>query len=120
MATFNHTQRVFARERLTVTNGAVVTLTASKYLQAASPVGGNQNGAFKRKAGGALIMPDSGSGAIHYSMDGTAPTTGTAVTDVGAYAAATDVVSLESLDSITLFKMIALAADAIVEVWYLR
>ncbi len=120
MATFNVSKIVFARERLTVTSSAVKTLTAATYEQAASPVGGNQNGAYKRRATGAIVMVDSGSGALHFTVDGTDPTSGVTVSDVGGYAAAIDSIVLESHEAIKQFKAKALSADAIIEVWYLR
>lgn len=120
MATFIMTKRVFARERLTATSGAVKQLTASSYNQSASPVGGNQNGAYKRRATGALIQLCDSTGSQHYTVNGTDPTTGSAVTDVGFTAAALDCIVLESYEAIENFKAIALVADSIFEVWYLR
>lgn len=119
MATFNVTKRAFARERLTVTN-AVKTLTASVYVPANS-TGGNQAGNFKRRATGARIVPGGSSGDINFTTDGTLPTADATVSGVGTIAGARDVITLESEESIRMFKAIALTAtDAIVEIEYYR
>lgn len=120
MAILNFSDRVFARERLTVTSGGVSTCTAATYLQAGSPVGGNQNGTYKRAAVGALVWLDSGSGSIHFTTDGTDPTAVLTGAGVGAPASALDMIPLETLDAVKKFKAIALSANAYLEVWYLR
>ncbi len=113
-------RQVMARERLAVTSGAVKTLTAATYLQSASPTGPNQYGVNKRCALAAMVVNDSGAGAIHYTIDGTDPTSGVTSSDVGNYLAATDVVILDSLEAIIKFKAKALSADGIIEVTYFR
>lgn len=124
MATFNVTKRSFTRERKQVTSGAVVTLTSSVYLPALTAIeettGNNAGVIQKRVAGAARIVIDSGSGNIHFTEDGTDPTTGVTNVDVGNIAGAGDIIFLESLDAIKQFKAIALAANAQLEVTYYR
>ncbi len=120
MALFLTRKSVFARERLTATSGAVKTLTATKYEQSSSPVGGNQAGVFKNRASGAIIQLTSASGSLSFTVDGTDPTAGTTVSDVGQPVAAGDTILLETHEAIVNFKGIALSDDAIFEVWYCR
>lgn len=122
MAIFNIREIVFARERLTVTNGAVVSLTAATYEQAASPKGGNQIGTYKRRAIGALIFLEASTGSLHYScLAGAVPTTGATVNDIGAVAQALDMIILDSHEAIANFQALATSAtNSIIEVWYLR
>lgn len=111
---------VMARERLTVTT-AVKALTASKYDQSLVTLAPNQRGMYKRRAQSALVTLENSSGDIHYTKDGTDPTTAVTVSGVGFTASARDVIPLDSLEEIINFKMIALASpDAIVEVVYYR
>ncbi len=120
MPTFNMTKRVMARERLTATSAGIKQLTASLYNQTASPVGGNQSGTYKRRATGALLMLVESTGSMHFTVEGTSPTTGATVNDIGMTAVALDAIVLESYESIVLFKGIAISSDSIFEVWYLR
>lgn len=121
MAIFNSKKTAFARERLTVTSGAVVALTASVYNDTSnSDRTPNQLGNAKRHATGARVCVESGTGDAHFSEDGTAPTAGVAVSDVGTIIGARDLVVLEAYEAICKFKMIALAANAIIEVVYYR
>lgn len=123
MAQFLMTRRVFARERLTITTATPVKLTRSIYEDATgAPKGGNQMGTFKRKAAAAQIMLENSTGSIHFTVDGTAPTTGVTASDVGAPVNALDLIILESQDAIEQFQAIALSGqpNCIAEVWYLR
>lgn len=109
-----------ARERLTVTSGVVVTLTASKYDQSAITLAPNQHGMYKRRGQGAWVYVETGSGDCHYTIDGTTPTIGTTVSAVGITVSARDAFRLNSLEELQKFKIIALTTDAIIEVEYLR
>lgn len=123
MATFNITKRAFARERLNITSGAPVSLTASLYDDVSdsnNPTTLRQGSAVPRKASGARIVLESGTGDIHFSEEGTAPTSGTTNTDVGTIAGARDVIVLESYEAITKWKAIALSTTAVAEVVYYR
>lgn len=124
MAQFNMTKRVFARERINPTNAGVTTLTPATYNASASPVALPQMGQRQQlRATGAVLFIESGSvGGVHFTVDGTAPTSGTTSADVGGYAAAADVLTLESYEAIELFKVRALTAagGVPIEVWYLR
>ncbi len=121
MALFLVRKQVFARERLTATSSAVKTLTASKYENSVSPVGGNQHGTFKRRASGALVQLVGSSGDLVFTTDGTDPTADTTVSGVGSPAVtALSTILLETHEDIVNFKAIAVSTDAIFEVWYCR
>lgn len=110
MPTFYTPKHAFARERLTVTN-AVKTLTAATY----------DAGGVEDRATGAQIVILSGSGAVAYTEDGTAPTADiTTVTGVGMPGVAGDVITLESYAAVVNFKAIRITTDAILEVVYYR
>jgi hypothetical protein len=124
MATvFATTKKAFARERLTVTNAAVFTLTQTTFDDNgnAEYVSAAMEGSKRRKATGARIVADSGSGDFHFSEEGTAPTSGVTGADVGAIAGARDVIVLDGYEAITKFKARATSAtNAILEVVYYR
>lgn len=106
MATFNITKRPFARERIRFTNGVGgAGLTASVYNDSAQA-----DPTKKHKASAARIVLDSAAGDIHFTEDGTTPTTPTDNTGVGTIAGARDIITLESYESIQKFKAIALTA----------
>lgn len=105
MATFQSTKRAFARERIRFTNGGIGVLTAATYLDTATVPGGS-----RRPATGARIALDIAAGDIHFTEEGTTPTTATDNTGVGTPATARDVIYLESLQAIMNFKAIALTA----------
>lgn len=120
MPAFNGIKRAYARERLAVTSGAVKLLSASVYGPG-TPVGWNQNGAKQRQAVTARVVLDSGSGDIHWTEEGTDPTTGVTVADVGNIAGARDVIYLDSDETMSRFKAIALTAtNGIIEVTYYK
>jgi hypothetical protein len=117
MATFNITKRAFARERIRFTNGGVLTLTATLYNDNA----GSSDAAKKKRASAAVIVLDISAGDIHFSEEGTAPTTAVDNTGVGKCAGARDQIILESYESIVKFKAIALTAtNADAEIVYYR
>lgn len=125
MATFNVTKRAFVREKLSVTNGGVTTLTAATYNDTAgglpTPSGTTNRNPVQRKATGARIVLDSGSGDIHFTEEGSTPTVGVDGTGVGSIAGARDVIILDSYESIVRFKMIALTGTAAqAEIVYFR
>jgi hypothetical protein len=122
MSAVPFTARAFARERITITSGAVKQLTASVYNDTSeSGSQPNQTGNNRRIARAAKIVLDSGSGDIHYSEEGTNPTTGVTGADVGSLAGQGDVVWLETYEQIVKFKSIALTAtNGIAEVVYYR
>jgi hypothetical protein len=120
MAQFNSKKSAFARERLTVTSGAVKTLTATVYNPTPASVP-PQSGNNRYPASGARIVLSSASGDLHFNEEGTDPTTSVAVSGVGTVVGARDVIVLESYEAIVKFKAIALTAtDAIIEVVYFR
>lgn len=121
MSAVPFTARAFARERITITSGAVKQLTASVYNDT-SEAGSqpNQVGNNRRVARAAKLVLDSGSGDIHYTEEGTAPTTGVTGADVGSLAGQGDVIWLETYEQIVKFKSIALSANGIAEVVYYR
>ena len=121
MSAVPFTARAFARERITITSGAVKQLTASVYSQYDSATQPNQTGNNTRRARAAKIVLDSGSGDIHYTEEGTNPTSGTTGADVGSLAGQGDVIWLETFEQIVKFKSIALTAtNGIAEVVYYR
>lgn len=113
MSASNLSMRAFVRERIAIANSGVKILTASTYndVTAAGPAP-TQSGNQRRHARSAKITLDSGSGDIHYTEDGTDPTTPTDNTGVGSFATAGDVIWLESYEAITKFKAKALTATA--------
>lgn len=116
MAVFQATKRAFARERIRFTNGGVGVLTAATYLDTATAPSGN-----RRPASGARIALDISAGDIHFTEEGTTPTTATDNTGVGTPATARDVIYLESLEAIQKFKAIALTAtNADAEITYYK
>jgi hypothetical protein len=115
MATFNITKRAFARERVQITNGGAVGLTAAIYNDSANNV------TKVKHASAARLVLDTGSGDIHFTEEATAPTVATNNTGVGSFAGAGDVIILESYEAIVKFKAIALTAtNAQAEVVYYR
>ena len=121
MSSFNITKHAFARERITVTNGGVSVLTPATYNDNTGGVGFADDGSKRRKASGARLALEPAAGDIHFSEDGTAPTSGTTGADVGTIAGARDLILLESYEAIAKFKAIALSAtNAIIEVVYYR
>lgn len=116
MATFNITKRAFARERLRFTNGGATGLTLATANNAGTTAADQ-----KRRASAARLVLDRDAGDLHFSEEGTAPTTAVDNTGVGTIAGARDIIILESYEAIVLFKAIALTAtNCDVEVVYYR
>lgn len=116
MATFNITKRAFARERIRFTSGGATALTVATYMDAAQI-----DPSKKLRASAARLVLDRDAGDLHFSEEGTAPTTLVDNTGVGTICGARDVIILESLQAIQKFKAIALTATNVdVEIVYYR
>lgn len=117
MPSFNFKAAAFARESISVTSGAVVSLSPTIYDPASTTAKGNQMPVGYGKARAARIAVRIAD--INFTEDGTTPTTTT--TGTGTPAGDRDVISLETHQAIANFKAIAqTAANATLEVTYYR
>jgi hypothetical protein len=101
------TKRPFARERLHLTNAGVSVLTPAIYNDSAMV-----DAAKKHRAGSAKITFEALAGDVHYTEDGSTPTTPVDGTGVGSLVQAKGIVILESYEAIAKFKAIATSATA--------
>lgn len=118
MSTFTTISHAFARESLSITTGAVVTLTAATYAPLPSPTPGNQVPWGRRRATSARIAVLTNS--INFTEEGTTPVTGASGTGTGTICGTADTITLSSFEAIAKFKAIGTTATSIIEVVYYR
>ena len=104
-----------SHESLSVTTGAVVTLTATKYIS--KTLTGYPN-PTEQKVLAEQAFITVVTNTVRWTVDGTTPTTG--ATGTGHDAAAGDVIVLDGHDAILSFKVIAATGTGTLKVTYFR